>query len=203
MQLEVAETRQGDDQLDPRVRRTRKRVLEATCALLAESGIELTTVQAIASRSGVNKTTIYRNWPEPNTLIREAIARMTFDDHLPDLASVSDELTSMFTSVAHSLQQSPWNRLVPSVIGACATDPGMRALHGELTRRRRDAATTVIARAVDRGELDAETPPKHVIDVIIGPIYYRIFITMEHVTDADVAALVEHALVPYRPTRQS
>ncbi len=61
---------------DPRIERTRRLVLEATLALLAESGYGAVTIEAVAARSGVAKSTIYRHWPGRVELIRDAFLEL-------------------------------------------------------------------------------------------------------------------------------
>lgn len=59
--------------MDPRVARSRTAVIAATLDLLAERGITATTIEAVAERSGVAKTTIYRQWDRQPELVLDAI----------------------------------------------------------------------------------------------------------------------------------
>ncbi len=182
------------DRMDPRVERTRRRVVDAVRDLLAEGGIEAVTVHAVAERSGVNKTTVYRNWPEPRTLVHEVLGSIDHRPDLPDQGSVRADLLVLFGRLAASLQRSPWDRLLPSVIGAAAHDPATREFHGAFTRARRDGARVVIDRAVERGELPPATDAAALVETIVGPIYYRVLMTKEEIPPAAVEALVDRAL---------
>jgi len=61
--------------LDPRVERTRKVVLEAAAELIGECGFGRTSVEAISERSGVARSTIYRHWPERDALLFESVGK--------------------------------------------------------------------------------------------------------------------------------
>lgn len=157
-------------------------------------------MNAVADRAGVHKTTVYRNWSDPHDLVHEALSTMTFDAPLPDSGDVRRDLVAMFDGLARSLQSAPWDCLLPSIIGAAIHDNAIRQFHGELTRRRRDAAATVIQRAVERGALPVGTDPVVVIEAIVGPLYYRLLMTREPVGRSDVVDLVGRALRALRTT---
>lgn len=185
--------------MDPRVARTRAAVLEATRAVLADGGLEAANVNAVAARAGVNKTTIYRNWPDPRDLVHEALADLSYHPAPPDTGSLRSDLLTMFTGLAASLQSPPWDRLLPSVVGAAGYDERTRALHGSLTRQRRDLAAVVVDRAIERGEIPALEHPVDLVEMIAGPIYYRLLMTHEPVTDDDVAEIVDRTLQGLSP----
>lgn len=191
MQRKVAET---EKRVDPRVQRTRERVLTATRELLSEGGLEAATVNAIATRSGVNKTTVYRNWPDPHELVHEALSSLGTPPGLPDTGHLRTDLIELFGGLAANLQRPPWDRLLPSVIGAAACDGQTREFHGALTRSRRDGARIIIERAIDRGELSPQTSNTDVIESIVGPLYYRILMTKEPVAATDLEAIVDRSL---------
>ena len=71
--------------VDPRLAQTQRLVKEATLDLIAEIGFEGTTVELIAERSGVSRTTIYRHWPDPSRLLLEAFDPTTPDRQPPAL----------------------------------------------------------------------------------------------------------------------
>ena len=192
VQPEVAESPCA--RLDPRVERTRAGVLAAARELLAEGGIEAASVNAIAQRAGVNKTTVYRNWPDPHDLVQEALAGLGNVPGPPDTGSLRGDLIEMFGGLAAAMQRPPWDRLLPSVIGAAARDRRVREEHGALTRGRRAAAAEVVRRGVERQEIDADVDPADVIELVVGPLYYRLLMTKEPVSPDDVAALVDRAL---------
>ncbi len=109
---------------DPRVVRSRAAVVEATLALVAEVGIGETTVDAIAERSGVAKTTIYRHWTGKPAIVLDALSSVMAPPADPDTGTVRDDLVVLLEGFATAC---------PTVTGAPADlDDG-----GRRTRSRR------------------------------------------------------------------
>ena len=180
--------------IDPRVERTRQVVIGATCELLAERGLEGTTVHAIADRAGVNKTTIYRNWPEPLDLIHGCLTTLRQIPEVPNSGNLRNDLIKLFRRLASGLQRPPWDRLLPSLIGAAVLDDRTRDYHSEFVRSRRDLAAGVIEQAITRGELATSARPNDLVEAIAGPLYYRILMTKEPVSPSQVDLLVDRGL---------
>lgn len=80
----------------PRSAAAHQAILDAAIDILAESGIEALTVEGIASRAGVGKTTIYRRWPNKELLLVEAVSNIvTADEPLPDNGSIREDLIAI------------------------------------------------------------------------------------------------------------
>ena len=165
--------------MDPRTLRTRARALDAAFKLLGEEGIEATTVERIAECAGVHKTTIYRNWPEREQLLAEALEANMTPPELPDTGSVRDDLLAGMNGLALTLSRPPWSVLLPSLIVAAAKNPLLADLHREFTGRRRMATIEIVERGKQRGELPSELDSGHLVDVLAGAIVYRRFISHE------------------------
>jgi TetR/AcrR family transcriptional regulator, regulator of autoinduction and epiphytic fitness len=60
-------------ELDPRVERSRRVILQAVLDELGEAGYGALTIEAVAARAGVGKSTIYRHWPGKLELVEEAL----------------------------------------------------------------------------------------------------------------------------------
>ena len=85
--------------LDERVRRSRATVLDATTQLLFERGFGGATVDEIARRSGVAKTTIYRHWPTRTDLLRNACSTLSTPLDTPDAGSLEADMTALMTNL--------------------------------------------------------------------------------------------------------
>src|SRR5436190_210015 len=107
---------------DPRVARTKATVLDAAVATLAEHGVAGFTVEAIAARTGVAKTTIYRHWPTRADLLVAAIA--CFEDRVPtpDTGTVRGDLVLLLRTLAANLSRGDWSKSLPSIILAAEHD---------------------------------------------------------------------------------
>src|SRR5450755_4262310 len=77
--------------------------LTMTFELLSESGVGGVTVDEVARRSGVAKTTIYRHWPTREALVIDACSRISAEQEVPDTGSVEGDVTAMLANIAHLL----------------------------------------------------------------------------------------------------
>jgi AcrR family transcriptional regulator len=103
----------GVDKLDGRVRRSRERVLTTTFELLGESGVGGFSVDEVARRSGVAKTTIYRHWPSREALVIDACSRITDEQHVPDTGSLEGDVTAILTNIGQLLGTARWSSVLP------------------------------------------------------------------------------------------
>src|SRR6476469_8901262 len=103
---------------DPRIERTRQVVLDAVLALLAESGYGAVTIEAVAARSGVAKSTIYRHWPGRLELINDAFHELKPTVPMPTEGTVRDRLIAFLEHVARSVGTSTWSACLPALLDA-------------------------------------------------------------------------------------
>ena len=147
-------------ELDPRVVHTRKLVLQATSDLLAEHGFERLTIEAIAEKTGVARSTIYRNWPNREDLYGQAFDLVCNFSEIPDLGSLVEELTLLATELAAGLSDEAWGAALPSLLSAAAHDDTLTNAHRAFADRRRFLVSEVFRRAAARGEISSTFPPE-------------------------------------------
>ena len=190
--------------VDPRVARSRDRVLEVAQELLSQHGIGGFSVEEVSRRSGVAKTTVYRHWPSRESLILDAASRISAAETVPDSGSLRDELTTFLTRLAPLLQTARWSTIVPSLVDQAERDPDFAELHGGIQRGHADPLRELLVRAVDRGDLPASVNLDHLVSALIGPLYYRRWFSREDNDEPFVAALVESAIGtrPEDPSRR-
>ncbi len=179
---------------DPRVARSRASVLDATVDLLAERGIGGITVEAVAERSGVAKTTIYRQWPALADIVLDAVRVTLRAPADPDTGSVRDDLLALVLGLAAALTGSPAAPLMPALMDAAERDPRFAELHHAEARERHAVVVRAIARGVERGELRPGTDPDDVLDLLAGPVFHRRYVTGRPV-DARFAERVVDAVL--------
>lgn len=173
--------------------KVRAAVLAATVTELSEHGYAAFTVENVARRTGVHKTTVYRRWPDRDTLIAEALAdSVAAEIPIPDTGSIEDDLRALARSLVGWIG-SPAGRAVlavmlPGNMGAPMPSDPVRHVFRDRIRR----TLPVVTRAVARGELPAQTDPAELVKALVAPIYLRALITGETVDDrtADRAAAV-------------
>lgn len=163
-----------EQRIDPRQARTQRMVLAAARSVLRRDGLGGATIDAIAARAGVARSTIYRNWST-----REALLAAAFDDAVtpPTVvdanAPVDEQVRQILHELAAGLGQSEWGRTLPAVVAAIEVDPSLADGYGRLTAERRVAMSANLAAAVAHGDLPADTPVDDLVDALVGPLFYR------------------------------
>ncbi len=187
--------------VDPRVTRSRTAVIAATLDLLAERGITATTIEAVAERSGVARTTIYRQWDGQPALVLDAIGTTLTIPPDPDTGTLRGDLLDLLGGLADALNSSPAAGLMPALIDAAERDPAFAALHHREATQRHHVVHTAITRGIDRGELCPGADPAEVLDMLTGPVFYRRLVSSGVVDRAFAQRVVDRVLTAYANDR--
>ena len=169
-------------------------VLAATAELLFERGFAGASVDEIARRSGVAKTTIYRHWPTRADLLRDACSTIGTPQDVPDTGSIEGDVTALMTNLAHLLRTAKWTSVLPSIIDAAERDPDIADMYGKLQHGYSTPLETVILRAMERGELPEDTDTPVLIAALTGPLFFRRWFSRETLTDAFVKQIVRRVI---------
>ena len=159
--------------VDPRVLRTHEGVVAATVALLVECGFERITIEAIAERSGVARSTIYRNWDTRADLLVAAFEQMCAFREIPDLGSLDAELRIVAEDLANGLTREQWGVILPSLVGASFCDPELAEAQRRFADHRRVMVAEVFTRAITRGEIDGRHEPGHLAEQFAAGFFFR------------------------------
>jgi AcrR family transcriptional regulator len=158
-----------------RTARVRESVLRAAGDLLAEGGLELLDLGEVARRAGVGRTTVYRRWGTPASLVADLLAEMA-ESSLPrtDTGTLLGDLTANARLVRRTLADARQGALFKALIAAATYDPRTaEALH-RFYEIRVDEWAPCVAAAVERGELPAGTDAREVVRAVSAPLYYRL-----------------------------
>jgi AcrR family transcriptional regulator len=163
---------------DLRSERSKQAILDATRELLAEDGgVRALTIEAVAARSGVAKTTIYRRWRDKWELALDAAmidVLTTFDDPV-DVGDTRKELITFVNSAVKTLGSKPYGPAMQGLASEVATDPQLARVYRDyVVDPRRRQIQAVIDRGIERGDLRPDTDPRLVQELLIGTIYYRL-----------------------------
>jgi AcrR family transcriptional regulator len=180
--------------VDARVLRSKDAVLQATFELLMESGLSGVSVDEIARRSGVAKTTIYRHWPTRTAVLLDACSRLSARPEAPDTGSLKGDLTILAEQVAARLSTGRWSSVLPSVVDAAEREPDLAAVHARLNADMMSGFRTAIARAQMRGDVSKDRPDGDLIEAIVGPLFYRRWFSREPLTAEVARGIVRRAL---------
>jgi AcrR family transcriptional regulator len=180
----MAELTEGPGTMRPggRTSRVRSAVLDAALALLGDLGYAGLSIERIAERSGVNKTTIYRRWQTKEAVLAAALDDMAAAGFpMPVTGSIDDDLRAFGRGIVDFLtDDSPSTAgLVRALFSDAAREPMIAELRRDFfTHRYRDAAKMVEA-AVEQGTLPADVDAREFVGLVAAPIYYRHLVTEE------------------------
>lgn len=181
--------------VDVRVERSQQAVLSAAFELLGESGVGGFSVDEIARRSGVAKTTIYRHWPTREALVIDACSRISAEQETPDTGSLEADLTAILTNIAQLLETANWSSVLPSIIDTAERDPEFAAIHSEIQRGHAAPLREVLDRAINRGDLPADADLSALVAALLGPLFYRRWFSREAIDARFVKTIVGRAIM--------
>lgn len=153
-------------------------ILRATLDVLREEGFRALSVEAVRRRAGVGKATIYRRFPDKDALVRAALASLTpAPPKPPDTGAVRGDLLALFALGYDAAPDRATRTAAPRLLADSADEPELHALfRAALIEPRRAAIRDVLERGIARGELAAGADVELLIDLIAGPIVYRMLI---------------------------
>lgn len=164
----------------------RARVLEAVLALLVEQGFDALSVDAVAERSGVHRTSVYRRWRDVGGLLADVLANAAATGwNPPDTGSVEGDLIAVNHEVHAGLTADP--PITTALIAASfRSEPAAQALRA-FWADRYERGAVITHRAIARGEVPAGTDPYRLLIAATAPLYHRIVLLREP-TSLDEAA---------------
>jgi len=190
----------------PRDERADRAILQATLELIAERGVHGFRTDDVATRAKVGKGAIYRRHPSKDDLVMAAVAALVDEEILvPDTGSTRVDLLTLMREAVELYRGSLPGRLMPNLVSAMAERPELaRVVRGGFLIRRRSALAEVVRRGVERGDLHPDLDLELVLDVLGGPLFYRLLITggaIDEQLAEGVTELILRAFAPDRPGR--
>jgi AcrR family transcriptional regulator len=149
------------------------RVLETTVEALGQDGFGRLRIDDIASRAGVNKTTIYRRWPTRAELVVAALTTLAGPPRAVDTGQLEPDLLALFMS-ATTLRATPAGRGMISALLTERGDPEVDRVCSELREMHRRPARLLLEHARSRGDLPRRTDIDLLLDVLTGAVYGRL-----------------------------
>ncbi len=184
----------------PRSAASRRAVLDAAYAILVDGGLSGFSVDAVAARSGVAKTTIYRSWPTKNLLMFESF-REVFETQLAfdRTGSPEHDMRALIGSLARALG-GPAGRLAASVMAEAQSDADIRTQFIEhFSDPLRQRSTTVIHGGIESGRFRHDLDIPRLLDAAVGAVYLRLLLGLP-LDDAWADALASTLLRGSLPT---
>jgi len=163
----------------PRSAQAHEKVLEAAIELFAERGIDATSMDAIAESSGVSKATIYKHWPDKDTLALEVLAHLFgLDEKLPvfDSGNLRADLIAQLQCELAPEYKATRERIMPHLIAYASRNESFgTAWRNRAVEPGRVAIANLIRREQKRGRLRRDLDPEVGIALLLGPMIYGKF----------------------------
>ena len=155
----------------PRSERAHRAILDAALELFVEQGYEAMSIEGVATRAGVGKTTIYRRWQSKEDLVIDAIDELIMDVEPVETGSLRQDLVDLLTQLQVVLTSSRagevFPRMIPHVAGG---SPLGKAYLRRVIEPRFAMLRTTLGHAVERGEFPADADPELVRGLLVGPL---------------------------------
>src|SRR3954462_3380552 len=175
------------------------RILQETLAMLADVGYARLRLDALAERAGVAKTTILRRWPSKAAVAAAAVQRLALQTaDVPESHNLREDLQALLSNAVAPVAGGPGG-FVPPLIREAGHHPEIADLLATVIQTRRAAYRRVLNQAIARHDLDPDVDQEVIIDLLVGPLWTRLPITRQPVTQALVEETVDAVLRAYPP----
>lgn len=175
----------------PLSKKARQKAIDATQTLIAEDGIDGFTMDGVARRSGVAKTTLYRHWHSANELLVHSLDCQIERIPTPDTGTLVGDLTRLFATMRSIINTPGTRQLFLDMAGASARDPELEAVKTAMIDERMRPIKEIVRRAVERGEIpdvDLETAAI----LVEGPFVARMFHRSQPLEEGEMDSYILH-----------
>lgn len=156
-----------------RTSRIRAQVLEAVREHLVQGGFDALTVDGVAARAGVHRTTVYRRWRDVGGLLADVLDAASDDDWAPeDTGSLAGDLSALNREVLAALTAEP--PVTTALIAASFRSAEAALALRRFWEDRYARCEVVVQRAIGRGEVPARTDARQVLVAATAPLYHQL-----------------------------
>lgn len=184
----------------PRSDEARRAILKSTLRLLDEHGFHELSMEGVAAEASVSKATLYRWWPTKAELVFEAFLsvvepELLFRHDLPIREALRTQMVRVSRIFAGKM-----GSVLATVIGAGQSEREMlAAFRRTWVEPRREEARQLLNEAMDRGEINRKFAPDTILDALYGPLYYRLLIGRDKLTDDYVEVILNMVFPALQP----
>jgi AcrR family transcriptional regulator len=183
----------------PRSERAHRAILQAANELLEKEGFAAVTVEAIAERAGVSKATIYRWWPNRAAVVMDGFLSIVASEvPFPHTGHAREDIRIHMRRLAEAFSGN-LGSTVAALIAEGQADPELaEALRSRWLSVRRMEAREILELGIERGELREDLDPEVAVDVLYGPIYYRMLVGHAPLDEDFANTLADHVFAGLR-----
>jgi AcrR family transcriptional regulator len=167
----------------PRSDKSHQAILQATVELLGEVGFDGMSMEAIASRAGVGKTTIYRRYSCKEELVADAIENIREEVVIPDTGNLWGDIDALIENAAQITLSPLGRQTVAMIISSASSNPQFAEIYWtKYLQPRRQGFAVVLERAKARNEIQKDLDPGLVFDAMSGIMLYALI--FPHTTES-------------------
>ena len=167
----------------PRSSASRKAILGATRRLLAVNPLSELSIEAIAKKAGVGKTTIYRWWPNKAAVAMEAFLEQPgVQNIIPTTATAEQSIQKQLESLIRQLRGQN-GRIIAGIIAESQSSADvLDLLYDSFLKERVEPLMEKLAEGIENGEFRGDLDPSIALDMLLGPLFMRV-LSGEHGID--------------------
>src|ERR671917_2149251 len=183
----------------PRSERAHRAILQAANDLLESEGFAAVTVEAIAERAGVSKATVYRWWPNKAAVVMDGfLSTVSSEVPFPHTGHAREDIRLHMRRLTGAFG-GRMGRTVAALIAEGQADPELaEALRSRWLSVRRTEAKEILELGIERGELREDLDPEVAVDILYGPIYYRMLVGHAPLGEDFADTLADHVFAGLR-----
>lgn len=179
----------------------RAKMIQATQEVIAVHGLDAFTIDEVARRSGVAKTTIYRHFHTGDELVLAAVDDMIDHIDLPDTGTLRGDLRAVIGSFLQIAGVASLRQMFVSILNRSIVDDEFAAAYQNIKEQRHQPLQLVLQRAIARGDIDPEVDLELALQFVQGPFVAKRVIENEDVTDRDIEVLLDFVCRGLAPAR--
>ncbi|HEU0166076.1 MAG TPA: TetR/AcrR family transcriptional regulator [Thermomicrobiales bacterium] len=184
---------------DPRVQRSRAAILDAAVSLFVEGGIRAVTVDEVALRSGVAKTTIYRHWPNREALLMDVFRRFDHRFSAPQDGQTPEAyLRVVMEELVATMAEERWRQALPALLDVARRVDEFAELHASMPPGG-GSISRAIVRLIEAGVLPP-VDPGEVLAQLVGPLTMAAMFAPAALNDAFANGIVDRLIAGYAAT---
>ncbi|MCQ4040639.1 TetR/AcrR family transcriptional regulator [Streptantibioticus rubrisoli] len=172
---------------------------------LAAVGYARMTIEGIARRAGVGKAAVYRRWRSKLPLVLDVVSQVAVQGlPVPATGSLLGDVRALLEVTARALGHPMASQIIPDLLAEAARNPEIaEALRTALRGIQQGIAQAVVGGAVQRGELPADIDPDLALDLLAGPLYWRLAVFRSPAPAADLDALAAATVAALTAARRA
>lgn len=174
-------------------------MLDHATALILDVGVSGFTIDELARRSGVAKTTIYRHFPSRNELLIAALDGQIPVPDTPDTGTLRGDLIEFLTSLLPIFEDDAIRMVSLDILALSARQPEITRHLQAMASGRSAPLDAMLARGRRRGEVRPDLDPRFLLELIEGPMFLRSIMRPDQIGDFDIESHVDGVLRAISP----